>query len=210
MDNENKSLRIAENRKRVFDQMASMHFKLSDEYNFKAKAEYAIEIIVSILLCGITFLDQEKYFSISANTTTLIIGFIAIFLLAFTLIKQNMSHKQLCEKHHNAGKIYAQAKLEIADMIAEWLVNETDDKSILDYLQEHFRSLNDLPQIPEKCFNRLKHAHQYKVAMSRFLDDHQGEPWIICKFKFWFSRKRMSCPSFSKHKPEKNEYTAPK
>ena len=131
MDNENKSFTIAENKKRIFDQMASMHFILSDKYNFQSKSEYAIEITVSILLCGITFLDREKFFNISADITTLIIGLIAIFLLAFTIIKQNMNHKQLCEQHRNAGKVYAKAKLELAGMIAEWLINETDDKSIL-------------------------------------------------------------------------------
>ena len=189
VDDENRLIRFVENKKRVFDQMASMHFKLSDEYNCKAKIEDAIEIIVSILLCGITFLDWGTYFNIYVVNPTVGVGFIAIFLLAFTLIKQKMNHKQLGEKHYIAGKMYAQAKIELADKISEWSINKTDNTSIQVYLQEKFSSLIELQQIPEKLFIRLKHAHQYKVAMSKFLDDHQDEPWFMCKFKFCFNRK---------------------
>lgn len=190
MEIERKSLDIAENKKRIFDQMASMHFKLSDEYKHWAYIEDAIEIIISVLLCGITFLDYQKYFNISVEKSSLIVGCISIFLLAFTLIKQRMNHKKLCEKHQLAGKIYAQAKLNLVTKIAEWKIDCISEKDVLSYLDGHFSSLNDLPQIPEKHFNRLKHAHQYKVAMSKFLDDHQDESWTICKFKFRFRIKK--------------------
>ena len=79
---------IANNKKRIFDQMASMHFRRSDEYKHLACIEDAIEIIVSVALCGITFLDYQEYFNITIQKPTLTVGCISIFLLAFTLIKQ--------------------------------------------------------------------------------------------------------------------------
>ena len=90
-------LDLANKKKKGFDQMASMHFKLSDKYKRFSNIEDTIEIVISVLLCGVTFLDCEKYFHIPSNISSLIIGFVSIFLLAFTLIKQNLGHKELCQ-----------------------------------------------------------------------------------------------------------------
>lgn len=184
-------LDIADNKKRIFDQMASMHFRLSDEYKFFASMEDAIEIIVSVILCGITFLDYQAYFNISVEKPMLIVGVVSIFLLAFTLIKQSVGHKQLSEKHQIAGKMYSQAKLDIASKIAEWSTLSTSDEDVLNYIDSHFSSLNELPQIPEKQFGRLKHWHQSKVEMSEFLESHRNDFWFICKIKFRFCNKAI-------------------
>lgn len=175
---------LVNKKKRVLDQMASMHFKLSDEYKRWATIEDVIEIVISVVLCGITFLDCEKYFGIPSNISGLVVGFISIFLLAFTLVKQGLGHKQLCEKHQLAGKMYTKAKLDLVNKIADWLTSSHNENEVLTYLNEHYSALNDLPQIPEKHFARLKHAHQAKIAFSKFLDDHQHEFWMICKIKY--------------------------
>lgn len=184
-------MEMAENKERVFDQTASMHFKLSDEYKLKYTFEDAVEIVFSIFLCGITFLDSEKYFHISEEISTLMMGFAPVFLLAFTLVKQRLNHKQLYEKHHLAGKMYVQAKLNLVSKIIEWKNGGTEicDTEILEYMDSHFTALNDLPQIPEKHFNRLKHIHQCKVAFSKYLDDHQDDFWLICRIKFRLKMK---------------------
>ena len=186
MSDKKTGLDVAKSKKSVFDLMASMHFRLSDEYKYYSSIEDAIDIIVSVLLCGITFLDYQEYFNITIQQPTLIVGLISIFLFAFTLIKQGIGHKQLCEKHQLAGKMYSQAKLDITSKIAEWSTKEVSTKEVLDYINSHFSSLNDLPQIPEKHFNRLKHLHQTKVEMSKFLDSHRNDFWLICKIKFRF------------------------
>ena len=188
MDSKKGCMNVAYSKKRIFDQMASMHFRLSDEYKRLASIEDAIEIIISVALCGITFLDYQEYFNITIQRPTFIVGCISIILLAFTLIKQGVGHKELCEKHQIAGKMYSQAKLDIASKIAEWNISDTSTKDILSYIDSHFSSLNELPQIPEKHFNRLKHMHQSKVEMSKFLDSHKKDLWVICRLKFRFSR----------------------
>lgn len=184
MDKNNMALDAAKKKRRILDQMASMHFKLSDEYKCKSILEDIFEIAISIILCGITFLDWENYFSISDRISSLIMGFISIGLLIFTFYKQIVNHKQLCEKHQLSGKMYAQAKLELSSQLNEWEIKNTNNDEILQYLNSHFDSLNDLPQIPEKYFNRLKHSHQHKVAMSKFLDDHQNDSWFLCQMRF--------------------------
>lgn len=156
MDDKKTALNIAESKKRVFDQLASMHFRLSDEYNALAHIEDAIEIIVSVVLCGITFLDYQEYFNISIQKPMLLVGFISIFLLAFNLIKQRLGHKQLSEKYQMAGKMYTQAKINLTGKLAEWSTISATDEIILNYIDVHFSSLNELPQIPEKAILPLK------------------------------------------------------
>ncbi len=108
------------------------------------------------------------------------------------LVKQRLNHKQLYEKHQLAGKMYARAKLDISSKLIKWQENEaeTSDTEILEYMDSHYTTLNDLPQIPERHFNRLKHNHQYKVAFSKYLDSHQDDFWLICKIKFRLKMKQ--------------------
>lgn len=188
-------LDFAEKKKKGFDQMASMHYKLSDKYKRFSNLEDTIEIVISVLLCGITFIDCERYFHIHSDISSLTIGFVSIFLFAFTLIKQNLGHKELYEKHQLAGKMYAKAKLDLATKIKEWDLNPATDEIVLAYLVDHYTTLNDLPQIPEKYFAYLKHAHQTKVEFSKFLDRHPNDFLWVCKLKF-----RLGIEDFRKQK----------
>ena len=187
-------------KKKGFDQLASMHFKLSDKYKRFSSIEDAVEIVISVLLCGVTFLDCEQYFHIPSNASSLIIGFISIFLLAFTLIKQDLGHKELCQKHQLAGKMYAKAKLDLAARITEWDLKPVSDGEVLAYLNDHYTALNDLPQIPEKHFAYLKHAHQTKVEFSKFLDQHPNDFLWVCKLKF-----RLGIDGCTKHKNQEKK-----
>ncbi len=180
-------IEIAKQKLKVVDQTASMHFKLSDKYKKWTRTEDIIEIIISVLLCGITFLDYDKFIEINSDRVSLIFGFISVFLFAFTLIKQTLGHKELCEKHFIAGKMYIKTKRELINKINQWETGLEED--ILTVLDEKLRSLDELPQIPEKNFAKLKHAHKSKVAFSKFLDEHPNEFWLVCKFKFRFNLK---------------------
>ena len=88
--------------------------------------------------------------------------------------------------------MYARAKLEVASKIDEWEVDGSDELEIIKYFQENFSEFNELPQIPEKDFVKLKHAHQTKVEFSKFLDTHRRDYLWICKLKFRFGKKDIS------------------
>lgn len=175
-------IEVAKKTLRVIDQTASMHFMLSDTYKNLSKAEDILEIVVSVMLCGLTFFDYEKYFGISSNLSLLSVGFLSIFLFAYTLIKQALAHKELCERHLIAGKMYVETKMKLRTKIRRWESGEKDD--ILGVLDDMSKPLEDLIQIPEKKFAKLKHQHQSKVAFSKFLDEYPQERWIVCKLKF--------------------------
>ena len=62
MNSESKIIDMANKKKKVFDQCASMHFKLSDEYKLLSNIEDAIEIAISVILCGVTFWTARSTF----------------------------------------------------------------------------------------------------------------------------------------------------
>lgn len=173
---------------RVIDQTASMHFTLSDTYKRYSKFEDILEILISVILCGLTFLDYEKYFGLPANTSILLVGFLSIFLFAYTLIKQALGHKELYERHLLAGKMYVKIKRELRTKIKRWESGEVED--ILGVLDNLTGALEDLIQIPEKKFAKLKHQHQAKVAFSKFLDDNPHKFWLVCRWKFRMKNKK--------------------
>ena len=186
MEQQKSILDIAKDKKRVFDQMATMHFSLADRYKFWSTVEDVIEIVFSVILCGVTFIDGNLL-GLTENTCKLILGFASIGLFTFTLIKQRLDHKQKSEKHNLSGKMYAQAKLDISNRIAIWTSKQTNPTIIDKYLSENYLALNALPQIPEKEFSKLKHMHQSKVAFSKYLDEHPKDFYLICRIRFRLS-----------------------
>ena len=189
MEKNNEILERAKDRQRVFDQMTSMHFLLSDRYKRLAIIEDVVEICLSVVLCALTFFDFGEV--IKGNTTlpVVAIGIVSALLFAFTLVKQRLDRKKQSEKHSLAGKLYSRAKIELRNQISLWESSGCTEEEINAYLEKIFLALNDLVQIPEASFARLKHAHQRKVEFSRFLDDHKAEPFFVCKLKFLFGIK---------------------
>ena len=94
--------------------------------------------------------------------------------------------------------MYTKAKLDLTAKIKEWNLKSVTDDKVLAYLDDHYTALNDLPQIPEKDFASLKHAHQTKVEFSKFLDRHPNDFLWVCKLKF-----RLGIETFRKQKKER-------
>ena len=109
---------------------------------------------------------------------------------AIRAFKEGRSDLSAGEKISTPDGKPRQISEEITSKIYEWSINCVSDKYILDYINEHYSSLNELPQIPEKQFNKLKHWHQSKIEMSKFLDEHKNDFWLFCKIKFWFRNFR--------------------
>ena len=190
MEKDNEILERAKDRRRVFDQMTSMHFLLSDKYKRLATIEDVAEICLSVVLCALTFFDFGEVIKGKTTLPVVAIGIISALLFAFTLVKQRLDRKKQSEKHSLAGKLYSRAKIELSDQISLWESNGYDEEEIITYLEKNFLALNDLVQIPEASFAKLKHAHQRKVEFSRFLDAHRAEPYFVCQLKFLFGKKQ--------------------
>lgn len=186
MKNDSTALEYAKKKKRTFDQMASMHFIRADKHSFYAELEDCVEIIISVALCGLTFFDWQTIISSFPIVNRYFPGFAGIFLFAFTFLKRIFNHSGISHQHYVAGKMLTQAKLDLGNRIEQWKVQDAKEEEILQYLDNHYQNLNDLPQIPENSFAKLKHKHQYKIAFSKFLDKHKECCWWCCKIKFFF------------------------
>ncbi len=161
-----------------------MHFKLSDYYKAWNSFFDIAEIFISVCLCGVTFLDFKTYFKVDFDSQ-LILGIISIFLLAFTLTKQRLNFKEKSEQHYFAGKMYCSAKIDITNRITQW-ENYPNPQEAIEYMRTQYIGLNDLVQIPENKFTRLKHHHQHKADFSKFLDKNKRIPYMICILKYCF------------------------
>ena len=192
MERPTSALDYAKQKKRIFDQMATMHFKLHDKYKNYSTIETVIEILISIILCGCTFLDLNILFPQIRIESSLIAGLTSIGLFAYTFVKQALGHDKKSEKHYNAGKLFSKAKLDLNNKIVEWESSQSSDKEIFNFISNRYEIINDQPQIPEKYFAKLKHYHQEKVEFSKFLDEHRREFYPICKIKFRMSKAKAN------------------
>lgn len=135
-------------------------------------------------------LYEDIVFSIAENKP----HFVGSIVLEGGRKKDGLSYytiidKKHSEQHYLAGKMYAHAKLEVDSKIKAWEFQEVDEFEVFQYFQNNFSELNELVQIPEKEFTKLKHAHQTKVEFSKFLDTHKKDYLWLCKLKFRFGRK---------------------
>ena len=190
MEKDSEILVIAKARRRVFDQMASMHFLLCDKHNRWAIIEDVVEICLSVLLCAFTFFDFSMVIKGQSSYPVIAIGTTSVLLFAFTLIKQRVDRKKKSENHLLAGKQYSRAKIDLTNHINRWEACGYSENEVSAYLENNFCGLNDLIQIPEASFAKLKHTHQKKVEFSRYLDDHKEEPFVVCKLKFLIKKGR--------------------
>lgn len=178
----NMAISQAQKKRNTYDMMVSMHYKLRDNYNKWSVFFDCIEILASVMLCGVTFYPfQEK--------ATKLIGIVAIVIFALTLIKQRLNLKKKAEKHQLAGKLYLNAKLDLEWKIGVWEKEDAQIDEILTYIRDKYKELSEVTSIPEKKFHKLKHHHQAKVEFSKFLDNNKATPWIMCKIKFAFQHK---------------------
>lgn len=185
----NSAIDQAKKKKNIFDMMVSMHCKLRDKYNRWNVLFDCLEVLTSVILCGITFYSFP-------DNISFYLGIASILLFALTLIKQRLNLKKKAERHHLAGKLYLAARLDLEQQIGIWVENSEEQDKILIYIREKYRELSEATPIPEKMFHKLKHHHQYKVEFSKFLDKNKSSPWIICKLKFLFCSKEIIQPKY--------------
>lgn len=178
MEDENKLsnyIEEAKKKRNIFDQTASMHFKLSDMYHGWSITFDIIEIVFAVALGSVAFANVQQI--------NIIVGVVSSGLFAFTLIKQRLNFKKKSEQHQLAGKAYVNAKLDLNTMLQKWR-NEVTVDEISDYLIDSYKYLSDVIQIPERHFAKLKHHHQRKVEFSKYLDSHKSDSWLRCKIGF--------------------------
>ncbi len=146
----------AEKKKKIFDMMVSMHSKMRDSYNYWNNVFDCLEILASVLFCGVTFFDFRNVFS---DNIAMLFGIVSILFFSFTIIKQRLNFKSKAEQHRTAAIMYAKAKIDIAQQIILWEEQNTTSEVVSEYIANKYDSLSELVSIPEKRFHRLKHHH---------------------------------------------------
>lgn len=168
--NELKSLRDKAN------SLASIHSKLSDEYNGAHTWVASILLVVSTLLVGMTFVSEDFIFTsigFSPNVLKWIIGITSILNFAGVLLLAEWKFQERATSHREAVRFY----FGIVNRIREILDSgETITEERIKEMRSEYVRTGALPKIPDSKFLPLKQWHLQKVAVSRELDKNPFEP----------------------------------
>lgn len=168
-----------------------MHAKLRDRYRLIEEIYDVINIIISIILCVLTFYDQS---SISSNKIITMIGYLAIILFIFSLIKQRLNFKEKYAKHAEASNLLLRLKYEIRDtlFIIERTSQEVSDEKIIQLRKKLANTKSSIIEISDHQYLRLKKYFHKKRAYSSFLESEKSSFWLTSKFKFFFAYRNVN------------------
>ncbi len=184
------SLEYLENKKRVVDMMTTAHSIIRDRYNHINTALDCLEVVAAAIICGTTFLNYNELWPDYGNGIWLTMGFFSIFILILTILRQRLDLKTKAEKHDHAARVCSKIKLDISYKMQEWCDQDIVPEEAVEFVKLEYEGLEDIVPIPDRKFTKLKHMHDRKVQFSRFLDSNRMSPWIVCKIRFFFIKKR--------------------
>jgi hypothetical protein len=128
--------------------------------------------------------EIAKHFVFFGLSSTLMIGFLAVFTFILSLLQLRTDWKYRAERHEQASKAYLAAKMEMREALLRSPVIEPECERIL----RNFRSIGErVAAIPERQFNRLKKGHLQKVRMSQALNEYPGRNLLLMRVGFWFA-----------------------
>ena len=166
------------------NQMATMHSRLRNHYDWWNSATNIFLLIFSACLLAIAFISDDflqRTISISPDTFKWINGITATANFSVSLVLLAWQPAEKAAAHAQAVNHYAKMKYEIKRLEAKSTQLTEDAVSTL---EEDYFNTRDLPGISEKQFLPLKQWHLLKVALSKEID---ANPYV----PLWFLRLKM-------------------
>lgn len=171
---------------RVIDQLVSMHSMLRDRYNRLALALNTSLIVVSFGLCVMTFVGDHLLESAGQNpaVTRLVVGLVSAAILALSITEFRVDWRSRAARHADAVKRLSELKNAYRRVRTD--SKEADKREALRLTELYESTLQDVVEIPERMFNRLKGRHLFKRTLSEETSVHPNAP-------HWFLWIRLRC-----------------
>ena len=165
---------------RVIDQLVSMHSMLRDRYGRLALALNTLLVLVSFGLCVLTFVGDEILVNAGQNPVLarLVVGLVAAVILALSITEFRVDWRARSTRHADAATRLSEVKGEYRRVWAESERVEAGEARQLSRLYE--TTSQDVVEVPERLFNRLKGKHVFKRMLSEETSAHPKAPhWFL-------------------------------
>ena len=172
---------------RVVDQLVSMHSMLRDRYGCLALALNTSLVAVSLGLCVMTFVGDELLENAGQDPdfARLVVGLVAAIILALSITEFRVDWRAKGARHAGAAKRLSELKSEYRRVRQNPGDMEAEETTRLTTLYE--TTMQDVVEVPEKMFNRLKGRHLFKRILSEATSAHPKAPywflWIRLRYE---------------------------
>lgn len=161
-----------ERQRRLVDQMSTMHSIMRDRARLQGVLLVCGTLVGSVVATAFAFAggDQTvKLLGLEGERSTWL-GWFAVFVFSLTLIDLVLDRRGAAGRHEDAVRQLSTLKAEYRTMPTPGRAVEECDRLTALYQA----SMEALPPLPDRLFNRLKAKHLEKVEVSRWLSKHPG------------------------------------
>lgn len=152
------------------DLLASVHSKLTDNYNRAQVWISSVLLMISTLLVGMTFISEsfvQSTTGLDPDAWKWIIGITSMFNFAGILLLSQWRFQDKAASHREAVRFYFRIVNRIRALLDS---DEIISREQVEEIRTEYGRTNTLPKIPDASFLQLKQWHLQKIAVSRELD----------------------------------------
>lgn len=164
---------------RILKQMLTAHAILRDRYLRRSVGLDVVMLVCSAIFCATAFASDDIFnwlgFSPIGARNTLRITSIAAFITAVVSLRVDWRGKAV--RHSDAHRKLST----VLSYFRESCIgdNSWDENNKASLNSSYWNTMDDIVQIPEKQFVKLKAKHLRKMEISRMLDKHPNCPVSI-------------------------------
>ena len=169
---------------RVIDQMLTMHARLRDRYGRRALFINLILLISAVALNTFVFAGEDVFrlLGIAPGHARIVIGFISVLLLVIALVEYKVDWGGLSKRHGDAADGLSCLKSKYrADYASRRKTGAPPDEHLG---REYAITMEVLPPIPDRLFNKLKSYCLYKRLVSEEISKNPKVPVLLIRFRF--------------------------
>jgi hypothetical protein len=164
--------------------MLSMHGRLRDRYGRKALWINILLLVSAVALNAFVFAGEDVFrlMGMPAAEARTAIGLISVLLLAIALMEYKVDWAGLSKRHEDAAARLACLKGKYrTDFASRQRSGAPPDEQLG---REYALTMEVLPPIPERLFNKLKSYGLYKRLVSEEISRNPKVPVFLIRLRF--------------------------
>lgn len=172
-----------ERRRRLVDQLMSMHAALRDRYGLLAAAVSISHITIAFVLSLFLFADDGVFcsFGLTRAGARFVMGFVAAVAFLLSIVDLTLDWRRRAAQYASGVRSLGILKLALRSAHDEGRLNQPRTRA--DLRRRYETTMSILPEIPEGKFASLKAKHQFKRTISKALSEHPKAPVLLVRLR---------------------------